>query len=74
VPGAALRRYEIVEDGGTLIRLDGCSSVDAIADAIRWLDAAGVVVHRVVELPTDPASTAHDMADSCNVRLGVMVP
>lgn len=69
LPGAALRRFEVVDDGGILIRLDGCPSVDAVADAIRWLDAAGVSVQRVVELPTDPASAAHDIADLFNEQL-----
>jgi hypothetical protein len=69
LPRAALRRFEVINDGGLLIRLDGCTSVDAIAAAIRWLDAAGVSVHRVVELPTDSASAAHDLADAVNARL-----
>jgi hypothetical protein len=71
LPEAVLRRFEVINDGGTLIRVEDCVDVDAIGETIRWLDAVGVQVHRIVELPTDPASPAHNLADAVNSRLGL---
>lgn len=70
LPAEALRRFEVVNDGGTLIRLEGCRGSAAVADAIAWLDTVGVIVHRVVELPTDSMSPAHGIADAFNQLLG----
>jgi hypothetical protein len=59
----------VLYEGGTVIRLDGCRSAAGVAEAVAWLDAVGVSVHRVVELPTDSASPAHDIADEVNLTL-----
>lgn len=58
-------RCEVVFDGGVLVRLDGGPGVACIAAAIERLGADGVVVHRVVELPTDPGSPARQIAEAC---------
>jgi hypothetical protein len=73
LPSSVLSRFEVVDDGGLLVKLDGCpvglDGVVQVVDAIRWLDAAGVDVHRVVELPTDAGSAAHRLAETVNARL-----
>jgi hypothetical protein len=66
----AQRRFEVVHDGGTLVRLLGCCSAGSVTKAVEWLGTAGVAVHRVVELPTDPASPARAIADEVNHALG----
>jgi hypothetical protein len=59
----------VVHDGGTLVRLHGCCSATSVTNAVAWLGTAGVAVHRVVELPTDPASPARAIADEVNLAL-----
>jgi hypothetical protein len=66
---ATRQRLEVVVDGGMLIRLDGYPSAALIIETIERLDAAGVVVHRVAELPTDPTSPGHEVARACTRAL-----
>ena len=67
---AATRQcLEVVVDGGVLIRLDGCPSAARLVETIERLDADGVVVHRVAELPTDPSSPSHEVARACSRAL-----
>lgn len=65
LPGEILRRFEVVDDGGLLVRLDGCGQEEVLA-AIRALRDADVAVHRVVALPTAPGSPADRIATALN--------
>ena len=66
-------RCEVVFDGGILVRVDGYPEVAHIARTIGWLADAGITVHRVVELPTDPDSPGHGIAEACTRALAVRI-
>jgi hypothetical protein len=62
LPDEVLCCLDVVDDGGTLIVLDRCLELSDLATVLDWLTAAGVTVHRVVGLPTDPRAAVHDAA------------
>jgi hypothetical protein len=69
IVGQHARPIASVNDEKTVVRILGFRSAAAVTSVISWLGTAGVSVHRVVEVPADPASPAHRIADEVNLAL-----